>query len=91
MIGGAARAVTPRLAPRRADVAIILAAVGAALGALAHAITGWNWRVLTGFSPGIALAAATGAVAILIAFRVLPRALPSLTLALPGRDDQPPA
>jgi hypothetical protein len=71
------------------DVAIILAAVGAALAVAARAITARDWGAMKGFSPGIAVAATAGAVAILLAFDLLPRFAPSLTTALPGRDEQP--
>jgi hypothetical protein len=85
-IGGAARVAAPRHVPRRADVAIILAAVGAALGTLGHAISRWNWDALARFSPGTAIASAAGSIAVLLAFDVLPRVAPAMTAALPGRD-----
>jgi uncharacterized membrane protein YeaQ/YmgE (transglycosylase-associated protein family) len=87
-IGGAARVVAPRHVPRRAHVAIILAAVGAALGTLGYAISRWNWDALAHLSPGTAIASAAGAIAVLLAFDVLPRVAPAMPAALPGRDDQ---
>lgn len=83
-IGGLTRASMPRFAPRRLDVATMLAAVGSGLAVLAGTILGapWSARVSTG---GL-LASLIGSAAILAAFVLLPRAAPSLAESLPGRE-----
>ena len=88
-IGGAARLTLLRYVPRRTDVAIILASVGAALGILAKVMTTGTWNAVFDASPGIAIAGAIGAAVILLAFHLLPRIAPSLIESLPGRDDRP--
>ena len=86
-IGFAARVALPRLAPRRRDVAIILTSVGAVLGALARTVHTTVSGAPDHLSPGSVLAPLAGALTILIAFVLLPRVAPSLTVRLPGRDD----
>lgn len=86
VVGAGARLLVGRRAPRRIDVAMILAAVGAGLGALGYAMSTDRWSAIMHFSPGMAVAAIVGATMILLAFRVLPRVAPSLVHALPGRD-----
>ena len=86
-IGGAARAAAPRRMPRRLDVATILSAVGALLGALGFVISSAVWSLRS--STGILAAAAAGAIAILIAYALLPVLASSLTRTLPGRSSTP--
>jgi uncharacterized membrane protein YeaQ/YmgE (transglycosylase-associated protein family) len=85
--GAIARFVAPRQAPRRYDVAMILAAIGAALGVLAYALTFDRWAAIVRFSPGIGVASLLGAMAFLAAFHILPRVAPGLLASLPGRED----
>ena len=85
-IGVASRAIAPHRVPQRADVRIISSVVGALLGFLGLAISRWHWDGLTRVSTGIAVASALGAIAMLLAFDVVPRVAPPVTEALPGRD-----
>lgn len=75
-IGALARAFLPGVAPRRLDVAIILAAVGAMCAALTASVL--DVAPLAEASPGSALRAAAGAVAILLAFVLVPRVAPGV-------------
>lgn len=84
-IGEVARAIAPHHVPRRADVRIISSVVGALLGGLGLAISRWSWEDLTRLSTGSAVASALGAIAMLLAFHVCPRIVPSVTQSLPGR------
>jgi uncharacterized membrane protein YeaQ/YmgE (transglycosylase-associated protein family) len=83
VIGGVARIAAPHRMPRRLDVATILAGVGAALGALGFVISRVPWTLHA--AQGTLIAATIGAVAILLAYAVLPPLAPALTRVLPGR------
>jgi hypothetical protein len=57
------------------------------LGALGFVISAAAWSLRS--STGILTAAAAGAIAILIAYALLPVLAPSLTRTLPGRSSTP--
>lgn len=83
VIGGAARTAARHHMPRRVDVATILAAVGAVLGALGFVIARVPWSLQA--TRGTLVAATVGSVVILLAYALLPQFAPSLVRALPGR------